>query len=189
MRRRSAVRDRILDAAWRLARRDGVAAVSLRNLAREVDLTQPALYSYFAAKNALYDAMFAQGCEQLLATVTERRYGPEPRQAVKQMVADLVRFCAADLARAQLLFERPVPTFEPTPESYQLAIRFFDVGSELLARAGASDPAHRDIFTALIGGLISQQISNEPGGDRWTRHADEVVDMFLDHVNRRKDSP
>jgi AcrR family transcriptional regulator len=55
LRRRSAVRERILDAAWWPARRDGVAAMSLRNLAREVDLTRPALYSDFASKNALYD--------------------------------------------------------------------------------------------------------------------------------------
>lgn len=30
-------------------------------------------------------------------------------------------------------------------------------------------------------GLVDQQISNDPGGDRWTRLIDDVVAMFLAH--------
>ena len=65
-RRRQATMDRILDAAWELAEEQGLAGISLRDLAARVDLRQPSLYSYFGSKHALYDAMFAQGCEQML---------------------------------------------------------------------------------------------------------------------------
>jgi hypothetical protein len=30
-------------------------------------------------------------------------------------------------------------------------------------------------------GLVDQQISNDPGGDRWIRLIDDVVAMFLAH--------
>jgi hypothetical protein len=51
----------------------------------------------------------------------------------------------------------------------------------MLARNGVSDAAHWDIWTALMTGLVDQQIANDPGGDRWSRLLDEVVTMFLSH--------
>ena len=33
-------------------------------------------------------------------------------------------------------------------------------------------------------GLVDQQISNDPGGDRWTRLVDDVVRMFLTHCSQ-----
>ena len=35
------------------------------------------------------------------------------------------------------------------------------------------------MWTALTTGLVDQQISNDPGGDRWTRLIDDLVTMFL----------
>jgi hypothetical protein len=51
-----------------------------------------------------------------------------------------------------------------------------------LAAAGLSDPVHFDMWTALVGGLSAQQATNDPGGDRWLRLIDEMVDMYADHV-------
>ena len=56
----------IIDSAWKLAREQGIAGVSLHALAREVGMRQPSLYEYFDSKNALYDAMFADGNRQLI---------------------------------------------------------------------------------------------------------------------------
>ena len=50
-----------------LARRDGLAGISLRDLADSVDFRQPSLYAYFESKLDLYDSMFADGQHQLLA--------------------------------------------------------------------------------------------------------------------------
>ena len=69
--RREATRARILDAAWRIARRDGLAALSLRDIAREVGMRAPSLYNYFPSKNAIYDAMYADGLRELVAAVWE----------------------------------------------------------------------------------------------------------------------
>jgi hypothetical protein len=41
------------------------------------------------------------------------------------------------------------------------------------------NPRHLDLWTALTTGLVDQQISNEPGGDRWIRLIDDAVAMFL----------
>ena len=41
------------------------------------------------------------------------------------------------------------------------------------------DPRYLDLWTALTTGLVDQQISNDPGGDRWIRLIDDAVAMFL----------
>ena len=94
-----------------------------------------------------------------------------------------IDFCAEDPARYQLLFQRTIPGFEPSPESWQLALQLYDTTFRpQLAAVGVTDQRHLDLFTGLMTGLADQQISNDPGGDRWARLADEAVDMFLDHV-------
>ena len=57
--RRDVTRERILEAAWELARDQGLAAVSLREVAARVGMRAPSLYTYFPSKNAIYDAMYA----------------------------------------------------------------------------------------------------------------------------------
>ena len=56
----------IVAAARELARQHGIGGLSLHALAREVGMRQPSLYVYFDSKDALFDAMFADGNRQLL---------------------------------------------------------------------------------------------------------------------------
>jgi AcrR family transcriptional regulator len=184
--RRDAKRASILAEAWILARRDGLAAISLRDLANRVGLRQPSLYVYFASKNDLYDGMFADGYRQLLEYVADRPAKGDPRKALARFAADLVHFSSLDIVRHQLLFQRTIPGFEPSPESYALALEFIDVAVARLAAAGVTGQGDVDVFSALIAGLAHQQIANDPGGKRWVRQAGRVVDMFLADVDRRR---
>jgi AcrR family transcriptional regulator len=184
--RREAKLADILAEAWTLAHRDGLAAISLRDLADAVGLRQPSLYVYFASKLDLYDAMFADGYRQLLEYIGTRRYPPEPRAALAKFVVDCVQFSGDDVVRHQLLFQRTIPGFEPSKESFGLALDFFTLGSDRLAAAGVHEPADVDVFTALVSGLGHQQIANDPGGRRWVRQAGRVVEMFLADVDRRR---
>src|SRR5262245_36487180 len=180
-RRREATKQRILDAAWQLAAEEGLAGISLRDLADRVDLRQPSLYSYFDSKHALYDAMFAQGCEQMLQELHARPVNGDGRRVVKEMARRFVALSVAVPARAQLLFQRTIPGFEPSAAAYAIAQRMFEEGRERLASVGLTKDRHMDMYTALISGIVAQQLANDPGGTRWTRLVDEMVDMYLDH--------
>ena len=185
-RRHAATKRRILDEAWTLAARDGVAAVSLGELSKRVGLRQPSLYTYFASKNALYDELFADGNRQLWAAVVEREYPDDPRDAIKAFARATVEFCAADVARYHLLFQRHVPTFEPSPESYALAQGFVAwARANMMEPAGIKTEADRDVFIALIAGLADQQVANAPGGDRWVALTDQLIEMLLDRVEAK----
>jgi AcrR family transcriptional regulator len=184
--RRAAKGANIVAAAWRLAHRDGLAAISLRDLADAVGLRQPSLYVYFDSKLALYDAMFADGYQQLLSYIRGHRYGADPRRALSKLVADCVQFSSDDVVRHQLLFQRTIPGFEPSPASFEVALEFYEFSRELAAAAGVRTQAELDVFTSLVSGLAHQQVANDPGGRRWVRRADQVVEMFLADVDRRR---
>ncbi|HWC10032.1 MAG TPA: hypothetical protein VG455_02305 [Acidimicrobiales bacterium] len=94
-------------------------------------------------------------------------------------------FAVQDPARAALLFQRPIPGFEPSPESYEGAQAVFARAADVLAAAGVRDQGDLDCFIAMVAGLTEAQISNDPGGDRWLRHLDRLTDVYLDDIQRR----
>jgi AcrR family transcriptional regulator len=182
--RHEATRTEILAAAWDLARSEGLAGISLRDLAKAVAMQPPSLYSYFDSKNAIYDAMFKQGYDAMLQR--DVIFDPSPGADVfKARVRAFLGFCTEDPARYQLLFQRTLPGFTPSEESYALAVRVLERAYEALAASSVTISAHRDLYTALTSGLADQQIANDPGGDRWLRLADDACDMFLAHVSRK----
>jgi AcrR family transcriptional regulator len=182
--RREATRTEILDAAWELVRAEGLAALSLREVAAKVGMRAPSLYSYFDSKHAIYDAMFAEGNLELLRRIEATTWDPDPRAAFRQGARLFVEFSTEDPARYLLLFQRTIPRFEPTAESYAPAELVVAFSREQFAAAGISTQEF-DLWTALVAGLSAQQIANDPGGERWLRLVDDCVDMFLDHVNKK----
>jgi AcrR family transcriptional regulator len=187
--RHQAKRAEILVQAWLLAHRDGLAAISLRDLADSVGLRQPSLYVYFDSKLNLYDAMFADGYRQLLSFVAKRRYVGDPRRALARFLGDLVQFSSDDIVRHQMLFQRTIPGFEPSAEAFALALEFYEIARQLLAVAGVTEQRSIDIFSAMANGLAHQQVANEPGGKRWVRLAGQVTEMFLTDIEQRRTMP
>lgn len=177
------MRNDILDAAWEQCRRNGLGGLSLRELAAAVGLRAPSLYSYFESKDAIFDAMFRQGHEQLaLAMHDLTATRPVTRDQFVAGTRTWFEFCVADPTRYQLLYQRVVPGFEPSSESYALAVREIEQLTDLLADIGVDDPAHVDLYTGLVSGLVAQQLANEPDGTRWQRLLDDAIDMYLEHV-------
>jgi AcrR family transcriptional regulator len=186
--RHEATRAEILDAAWEVARSEGLAALSLRDIARKVGMQAPSLYGYFESKNAIYDAMYAQGAQQFVDAEPLAEMTGDALHDLRLIIRFFVEFCATDVARYQLLFQRTIPGFEPSPASFAISeTSLADLG-EQLEHCGITDPAAVDLFTALGTGLADQQISNDPGGDRWIRLIDEAVEMYVDHMTKRSRS-
>jgi AcrR family transcriptional regulator len=183
--RRQAKVASIVEAAWGLAREHGIAGVSLHALAREVGMRQPSLYEYFDSKHALYDAMFADGNRQLLARMDALTLPRDPRAALKLYLRTFATFSLEDAARYELLFQRHVPGFTPSPESYALAREVLDRAGALMKDVGVTRQGDVDCIVAVTAGLVDAQLSNEPDSTRWTRHLDRLVDLLVDDANAR----
>lgn len=184
--RREAKKASIVAEAWQLARENGVGGVSLHALARAVGMRQPSLYEYFDSKDGLYDAMFADGNRQLLDRLEAVRLPAEPRAALKKYLATFAAFAVEDPARYELLFERHLPGFTPSPESYALAEDALGRLVKSLHQAGVTDQGDIDCIVAITAGLMGAQLSNDPAGNRWTRHLNRLVDVYIDDMNERK---
>jgi AcrR family transcriptional regulator len=180
--RRETTRAEILDAAWELARERGLAGLSLRDVATKIGMRPPSLYWYFDSKHAIYDAMFVEGNRALLERLNVQDYPDDPRGLLRAMARVFVEFSAEDPARSQLLFQRTIPDFEPSIESYSVAIEVVEQTRARFAEAGLTSASAFDLWTAVVSGLASQQVANDPGGNRWLRLIDEAVDMYADHV-------
>jgi AcrR family transcriptional regulator len=180
--RHEATKREILDTAWSMVRADGLAALSLRALAHAVDMEPQSLYTYFASKNALYDRMFADGNLELAKRFADAEIPGDGRSALRAVAGIFLDFAAEDQARYQLLFLRTIPGFQPTPDSYALAVEVLASVRSTLAGAGLRNEADFDLWTAVVVGLAGQQLANDPGGDRYLRLTDDAVSMFADYV-------
>lgn len=184
-RRRERTRRDILDAAWALAEQRGIVNLSLRDLAAEVGMRAPSLYTYFSNKAAIFDAMFAQGYRELDEMYADWPSRPaDPSAALTEGAERFVRFCQASMPRYQLLFTRAVADWQPSPEAYAVSIASYERMTALLAAAGVKGQRRVDLWTAVTAGLAAQQMANEPTGDRWVRLSGDAAQMFLAHLGR-----
>jgi AcrR family transcriptional regulator len=186
--RHEATKREIADKAWEMVRADGLNGLSLRALTREVDMEPQSLYTYFASKRQLYDHLFAEANRELLARFDQIESDGTLDQILRRIAQVFVTFAAEDQARYELLFLRTIPDFEPSAESYAVATQVFARGRSLLATAGLADDRDFDLWTALVAGLATQQLANDPDGDRYIRLIDAAVDMFASHITARAPS-
>jgi AcrR family transcriptional regulator len=183
-RRREQTRREILDAAWEVAREQGLTGLTLRDVADRVGMRAPSLYSHFDSKHAIYDAMYGEAWAAYEQETLDRRESltPDLRVSAHLLARTFFDFAVADPVRYQLMNQRVIPGFEPTPESYAPAVRVLEAGYAVATERGVADPDDFAILLAVLGGLIDQQLANDPGGDRFSRLLPRAVDMWCDGV-------
>jgi AcrR family transcriptional regulator len=146
----------------------------------------PSLYSYFESKHAIYDAMFGQAYEEFVAGYQDVVLSGDPLTDLKRRMRYFVEYCVSNEVRYQLLFQRTIPGFEPSEESFAPAVRSLQDLADWFVAVGLGGQESLDLFTATGTGLAAQQISNDPGGDRWVRLVDDAAEMLFNHVQRRE---
>ena len=171
---------------------EGVGALSVSEVARRMGIRGPSLYKYFPSRHAVYDALFARALAAQhaaldAAVATTERGVPTIRAGARAVV----RWSVTNPALAQLLHWRPVPGFEPSPETFAASLR--DMArmraefSEAVARGQLAPGADGDdairLYTVVLSGVISQQLANEPGASfddgAFSRLTDRALDLFL----------
>jgi len=185
--RREATRREIVDAAWELAREHGLAEITLRQVAARVGMQAPSLYGHVASKHAIYDAMFGQAWTEFLDGA--RALDPQLPDDLAGVLLTYARyffdFATRDPVRNQLMNQRTIPGFEPSPEAYAPAVAVLDEFAERMAARGITAQEDIDLFVALMGGLADSQLANDPGGDRWARLLERAVDMYVRDLDSR----
>src|SRR5215207_9061557 len=90
-RHRQDLTDKILTAARELLLSQGVAGLSMRNLAAKVGYSATAIYSYFADKDAVLRALLDADCAALRRAMDDAAE-PNPVERVRKMGRAYVEF-------------------------------------------------------------------------------------------------
>lgn len=104
------LRRALLDAAVDILQEDSAHALTLREVARRVGVTQAAPYHHFADKEALLAALAEEGFIKLDEAMTEVRdaAGAKPAARLRAMGKAYVRFAVAHPAHFRIMFVRLV---------------------------------------------------------------------------------
>ncbi|MFC7344637.1 TetR/AcrR family transcriptional regulator [Saccharopolyspora griseoalba] len=153
----------ILDATLRVIAREGIGAVSHRNVAREAEVPPASIAYYFNGIDDLLVASLLDSCELLLAKLDEtrervRESSQWPR-AVAEMIAETVRdHRERTLAEYELyLLAARRPALRPAARRWLEVLR----GDVSEGRAG-EDPVARAFLAGLDGLFLQALIADEP---------------------------
>src|SRR5215207_3755756 len=159
----------ILDTARAIMREEGVAALSMQELARRMDMRAPSLYNYFSGKMEIYDTLFRLGFT--LFDEHRREVLKEAKNIYNEIRLSIeahMSFALEHPELYQLCFQRPVPGFIPSKASLELSFgllhqAYDQVGvlREVL-ETDLSNQQLADTVIAIMHGLTSMHLANEP---------------------------
>lgn len=147
---------RIRDAALRLFARHGFAAVSMRQIAREVGVQAGALYLYTPDKETLLFDLLREHMEHLLAGWDAEKATGTPLERLEKFVRFHIRF---NLERPEAVFLSYMELRNLSPDNYReieaLRRRYEDIPAEILREGGTefATPEPRVAAFALIAML------------------------------------
>jgi len=191
-RRRQETIEEILDIAEAVMTEAGVNGLSLSEVARRLGVQPPSIYKYFDSLLAVYDALFQRGQTAHLQALAAAMDQEEP--GLDALLAGLEasgRWCIAHPPLAQLLFWRPVPSFEPSAESMAPSVEMVRLQRQALACAvaarqlgpGADSDEALYLVSVIVSGVIGQTLANEPhlpwGEGRFTPLLSKLVDVLV----------
>jgi AcrR family transcriptional regulator len=181
-----------LAIAREMMQADGVAALSFNAIARRLGIKPPSLYTYFASKHAVYDALFRRGFEEFprqMEQAVDREHGFE--EFLRSLLEAYMVFALENADLFQLMFQRPVPGFTPSDESMAVSLgslrHFRQELQDMLERCGiettSSIEQTSDLIIALMYGLAALQLANNPnlpvGEGRFGSLIENAVQMLL----------
>jgi AcrR family transcriptional regulator len=159
----------ILDTARQYMRENGVAALSMHELARRLEIRPPSLYNYFTGLMDIYDALFRLGFELWGEYFQDYTRGAQTWQdEVRLSMEAYLTFALQNPELYQLCFERPVPGFVPSEQSLQASFAILEEGYARIA--GLKADLHTDLppeqvadlVIALMHGLTALHMANQP---------------------------
>ena len=162
--RRARAEREILDAAWSEMADQGVAALSVREVARAVSMRQQSLTYYFPTKQALLDALFADGFADLRRRFDELAPAGDPVSGVVDVAVAFVNHLVQRPAAYHLMLQGTVPHFQPSEASHAIALTVLQVLVDRLSAAGVTHPADVALVRSVMSGIVAEQIANDRHG-------------------------
>jgi len=176
---RAQVRAEVQELAWVQVTQTGASGLSLKAIAKQMGITAPALYRYFASRDELLTELILSVYREL-AELVEAAAGARDadRDKLIATATALRDWALANPQRYLLIYGTPVPGYAAPPSATELAQRIF---APLLASfPGTPDQVLRQSLTfwTRLHGVISLEVAGHFRGmpfDPSELYADEVT--------------
>lgn len=190
-RNREAMIQAILETAREIMREEGVAALTMHELARRLEIRPPSLYNYYNSKMEIYDELFRLGFELFSLAMQKAADGAGSIfDDMRRSMEAYMNFALQNPELFKLCFERHVPGFVPSQESMKVVNKVIEstmARINLWAERGGFDPKIPmdkafDLVNVMMHGLASMHLANDPqspiGEGRFGRLIPDAVRVF-----------
>lgn len=194
-----AMRSQIMDSARKQMAEHGTAGLGLRAIAREMDVTAPAIYRYFPSMDDLITELIIENFHALAAAMADGANSAPKTDYSGRLMGMLLgyrRWALDNPIDFQLIYGNPIPGYvAPAERTMPAARRGFDVVVEILNDALAAGaivpPPEYEALPGAIAAQLSGVIAHE-GYDApvivlylatvgWTRiHGIVMLELFDD---------
>ncbi|MEV0389862.1 TetR/AcrR family transcriptional regulator [Nonomuraea sp. NPDC050643] len=163
-----ALRQSLLDAAMRVLREQGAVNLTLRRIADAAGTSTMGIYTCFGGRTALLEAIYQYGFRLLHEAMTTPLDGrSDPVARIMAVAHGYRQFALSDPALYALMFERPLPDFDPSPQQREDALRLcFDLLTEATEAAAQATVIHATnprraayLIWTTIHGLVSIELT------------------------------
>ena len=148
-RARAAVLEEITAEGRRQLGRDGAAGLSLRSVARELDMVSSGIYRYVDSRDALLTMLIVAGYDRLGAALERAAGAGPPRERWRATCRALRAWAATNPQEYALLYGSPVPGYAAPQDTIDPATRVYAAMAEPIL--GASPP---DDLPPVTGPLV-----------------------------------
>ncbi|WP_405062058.1 TetR/AcrR family transcriptional regulator [Kribbella sp. NBC_01505] len=157
---REQVRDEVKQHAWEQIATAGVTALSLNAIAKQMGMSGPALYRYFASRDDLITALIRDAYRSLADTTRAAYDGGADLVGVAGAIRE---WALVDPHRYLLIYGTPVPGYQAPADTTAISDEVMTVLVE-----AAGDPAtavHRGLlFWTRLHGVLSLELAGHFAG-------------------------
>jgi AcrR family transcriptional regulator len=166
---KASLRRLLLDTASSLLERHGPEALTMRRIAAEAGCSTSVLYTMFGGKAGIAEALWREGFDRL-STALDAATGEHPLERLGAMGRAYRDNALANRSYYAVMFQRPIPGFEPSPEAYEASLTPLRALADTVAEcigAGvfrAEDPRHiAGVLWAATHGAVSLELAGYEG--------------------------
>ncbi|MEV6130575.1 TetR/AcrR family transcriptional regulator [Streptomyces violaceusniger] len=191
-RKRQRTRQAILDAAWVLFTRDGVAGTPIRSIAELAEVSDVTLYSYFKSRSQLIEELMSRhsGMDRVVAALNERPASEGPVEALRAIQRRQAELSAAEFKR-QIKILRMINDDPVMRGAYRNSLTHYNeiLVRTLLPRAQAVGMSERNLtllcmaFHGMVDGL-SDSADALASPQAWADATDEALALLADGWGR-----
>ncbi len=158
------VADTLIRAASEILKTDGPAGLTVRRIAASAGVSTMNVYSRFGGKEGVVDQLYMEGFRRLGASVVTATNNDNVLDGIRAACFAYREFALGNPTLYSVMFDRPVPDFEPSEEATAAADATLDllVGRLTRARdAGLIDTANPFAIAAIVWATCHGAISLE----------------------------